>query len=55
MTGAAMNTTRFAPLGITVSFINSFKPSAKGWNRPSGPTTLGPLRSCDQASTLRSA
>ena len=53
--GAAMKTTRLAPLGITVSLNSSLAPSANGCSRPKGPTTLGPLRSCAQASTLRSA
>ena len=45
--GAATKTTRLAPLGTTVSFISSFSPSAIGCNRPNGPTTFGPLRSCE--------
>ncbi len=53
--GASTKTTRLAPLGITVSFRKSFRPSAIGCNRPKGPTTLGPMRSCAAASTLRSA
>ena len=53
--GATMNTTRLAPLGITVSLMSSFSPSAIGCSSPNGPTTLGPLRSCENASTLRSA
>ena len=52
--GAAMNTSRLAPLGMMVSFSTSLTPSAIGCSRPKGPTTFGPLRSCDIASTLRS-
>ena len=50
-----INTTRFASLGTTVSLWSSLSPSAKGCSRPKGPTTFGPLRSCEKASTLRSA
>ena len=53
--GAMRNSTRLAPDGMMVSFISSFRPSANGCSRPNGPTTLGPLRSCIAASTLRSA
>ena len=53
--GAAMNTTRLAPDGRMVSLNSSLTPSAMGWSRPKGPTTLGPLRSCMAAITLRSA
>ena len=53
--GATRNTTRLAPLGMIVSFISSLSPSANGCSRPNGPTTFGPLRNCDAASTLRSA
>lgn len=28
------------------SLMNSFRPSAIGWRRPTGPTILGPFRSC---------
>jgi hypothetical protein len=45
--GAATKTMRLAPLGITVSFIRSLRPSAIGWNSPIGPTTFGPLRNCE--------
>src|SRR5688572_20130939 len=44
--GAITNTTRLAPDGRMVSLNRSLMPSATGWNRPNGPTTLGPLRSC---------
>ena len=33
----------------------SFNASAMGWNNPNGPTTLGPMRNCIAARTLRSA
>ncbi len=52
--GEIRKTIGFAPDGITVSLRNSLIPSAKGCNRPSGPTTLGPLRSCIQPMILRS-
>lgn len=52
--GAAMNMAKLAPLGKTVSFNKSFKPSAKGCNKPEKPTTFGPLRRCMAAITLRS-
>ncbi|ONI39224.1 hypothetical protein AN396_08950 [Candidatus Epulonipiscium fishelsonii] len=32
--------------GRTGSLMNSFTPSAMGWRRPYGPTTLGPFRVC---------
>jgi hypothetical protein len=53
--GAIRNSARLAPDGITVSFRSSFNPSANGCNSPKGPTTFGPLRSCIQPMTLRSA
>jgi hypothetical protein len=34
----------FALVGITVSFINNFKPSAKGCSKPQKPTKVGPCR-----------
>jgi len=43
--GAAIKTTRLAPLGMTVSLTSIFSPSAIGCSRPNGPTTFGPLRS----------
>jgi putative NADH-flavin reductase len=43
-----------SPLGMMVSFSTSLRPSAIGCSKPKGPTTFGPLRSCDIASTLRS-
>ena len=53
--GAAMKTTRLAPLGMMVSLTSIFSPSAIGCSSPNGPTTFGPLRSCENARTLRSA
>ena len=50
--GAKRKTVRLAPLGITVSLKKSLSPSAIGWRSPKGPTTLGPLRSCDGADHL---
>ena len=52
--GAMMKRTRLAPVGMMVSFISSFRPSASGWKSPNGPTTLGPLRNCMAAQILRS-
>lgn len=40
--------------GRTGSLIKSFTPSAMGWSRPNGPTTLGPFRSCMYPKTFRS-
>jgi len=42
--GAIMKEKVFAFVGITVSFINNFKPSAKGCNKPQNPTNVGPCR-----------
>ena len=53
--GAMMKTMRLAPAGMIVSLVISFSASAKGCSSPNGPTTLGPLRSCIAAMTLRSA
>ena len=53
--GAIRNRMRLAPLGTMVSFMNILMASAKGWNRPNGPTTLGPRRSWIAAMILRSA
>lgn len=54
MVGAAINIAKLALLGKTVSFDGDFEPSAKGCNKPKNPTTLGPLRRCMEAITLRS-
>ena len=53
--GAIRNSSGLLPDGMIVSFISIFSASAKGCHRPNGPTTLGPLRNCIAASTLRSA
>jgi hypothetical protein len=45
----------FAFVGITVSFTNNFKPSAKGCNKPQNPTKLGPCLCCIKPITFRSA
>jgi len=45
----------FALVGITVSFINNFKPSAKGCNRPQKPTKVGPCRCWIKPITFLSA
>ena len=44
--GAMMKIALFAPLGTTISFISSFRPSAIGWIKPQGPTRFGPIRTC---------
>ena len=44
--GANKKITLFALLGIIVSLINNFSPSAKGCKTPKRPTTLGPLLLC---------
>jgi hypothetical protein len=53
--GASKNIILFDLLGIIVSFINNFKPSAKGCKIPKIPTTFGPLRLCILAIILRSS
>ena len=53
--GAIRKSRRFDPEGMIVSFIIIFSASANGCSNPNGPTTLGPLRSCIAARTLRSA
>ena len=42
--GANRNRPRFAPDGMMVSLLTILMASAKGWNRPNGPTTFGPFR-----------
>jgi hypothetical protein len=41
--GANINNITFDFLGIVISFITNFKPSANGCNNPQKPTTLGPF------------
>ena len=53
--GARTKMTLLALVGMMVSLRNSLAPSAIGCSRPKGPTTLGPLRICIAAMTLRSA
>ena len=53
--GASRNTPLLAPAGITGSLTTNFSKSANDWNRPQGPTTLGPRRICTAAQILRSA
>ena len=52
--GASRNTPLLAPAGMIGSLKANFRRSAKDWNSPNGPTTLGPRRSCTAAQTLRS-
>src|SRR5271154_6532248 len=53
--GASRNTPLLEPDGMIGSFTTNFSRSANDWNRPNGPTTLGPLRICTPAQILRSA
>ena len=53
--GASRNTPLLAPAGMIGSLSANFSMSAKDWNRPQGPTTLGPRRICTAAQILRSA
>ena len=53
--GASRNTPLLEPDGMTGSLKQNFNRSAKDWNRPQGPTTLGPRRNCTAAQILRSA
>src|SRR5689334_9954535 len=53
--GAMKNSQRFAPVGMMISLNNIFITSANGGSKPSGPTRLGPIRTCIQPMTLRSA
>ena len=43
--GAIIKITLFARTGIITSLKIYFKASAKVWNKPKGPTTLGPFLS----------
>ncbi len=43
-----------ARLTIRSSLSISFTPSASDWSMPQGPWRFGPMRSCIQATTLRS-
>ena len=53
--GASRNTPLLAPAGMTGSLSTNFKRSAKDWNNPHGPTTLGPRLICTAAQIFRSA
>jgi hypothetical protein len=53
--GAKIKLKVFAFVGITASFSNNFKPSAKGCNKPKKPTAFGPNRCCIAPITFRSA
>ena len=50
-----MNKNLFESFGVISSFENNFKPSASGCNKPKIPAQFGPIRSCKNAATLRSA
>lgn len=52
--GENKNNILLAEAGTIVSFTISFKPSAKGCNKPNTPTTLGPFLRWMPAITLRS-
>jgi hypothetical protein len=53
--GAKINKPLLERVGIIISFITSFKPSAKGCSKPQNPTTSGPRRRCTDAINFRSA
>ena len=53
--GARIKTTLFALAGIIISLKIYFNASANDWNKPNGPTTLGPLRFYTKAQTLLSS
>src|SRR5688572_23462579 len=53
--GPAIKRNLDAALGMISSFMKSFKPSARGCNKPKGPALLGPRRSCITAATFLSA
>src|SRR5438552_6280677 len=53
--GAMKNSQRLAPVGTTISLNSILSTSANGCSSPSGPTRLGPIRTCIQPMTLRSA
>ena len=46
ITGASTNRILSAPVGMMISLNTSLMPSAMGCSRPSGPTRLGPMRTC---------
>lgn len=53
--GASRNSTQLDLTGIIISFKSSFRPSANACSTPQNPVTLGPLRLCIEARSLRSA
>jgi len=53
--GAATKIREFAFVGINISFVNNFTPSANGCNNPHNPTTFGPRRLCIAAIIFLSA
>lgn len=52
--GAKIKIIKLDELGIKVSLLRNFTASAIACNKPNKPTTLGPLRRCIEANTLRS-
>ena len=54
-TGALQKTNLSASCGMMSSLISSFSASAKGCNKPCGPTRMGPRRICMCARILRSS
>ena len=54
MAGASRKRGLSAAAGMTASFVNIFTASATAWNRPKGPTRLGPNRSWMNAAPRRS-
>lgn len=54
MMGESVNRIGDERVGLVVSFVINFRPSAMGCSRPRGPTKLGPLRSCIYPSSFRS-
>lgn len=54
MIGAKIKIIKLEELGIKVSLLKNFIASAIACNKPNKPTTLGPLRRCIEAKTLRS-
>jgi hypothetical protein len=52
--GAKIKIIKLEELGIKVSLLKNLIASAMACNKPKSPTTLGPLRRCILAKTLRS-
>ena len=53
--GPKTNKNLFDFVGIIISLITNFKPSAKGCKTPQIPVTVGPFLRCIEAIALRSA